>query len=181
MSHEPSQAQYGLTADTSALSLPLGDIIDLIYFLLFDSEFWSRSRDGRRRNNENQSLHRRMAFDTLTEAWRVLPDPNVHSPPVARAIAKYGRSFLINQVKKYLVEPIMSHNEHPGMRRISYMDGLARTLASFNGTDAFFGRSFLPDGIYLRLIRRAWMVMKSDLDVGEVCSALHHTMFESWR
>lgn len=175
------EKKNGLTVETSIRTLPLGDILDSTWFMLFDREFWGRSREGTHPNNKNQSMHKRMAFRIMTSIWKLFPILTVHQPPIERAIAQYGRSSLVNQVKKYLAEPIMSEGEHPGMRRVSYMEELALTLIVFIGSDDSLKRSFLHDGLYHRLIRRAWMVVKSDMGIAEALSALFYSVFDGWR
>lgn len=153
----------------SLTSLNASDIVDLVYFICFDPAFQRRQLGTTTRDRTLLLEQALRVFVVITEPFE---DRAIQTPPVRRAVTKYGYTQIAKQTLAYLKDPFLDLAGGP-CSSLDNMGVLIRCLAQI---DLVMARVFVEHGVHSAAIQRAWKVIRENISDDETFAAYHESL-----
>lgn len=98
---------------------------------------------------------------------------DLHNTPVRRAIAMYGRSSLVGQIKALF-------QGDPKRGEPTFIEFLAPLVQGFHLADHEMGKQFMLRGLYRLLVQRIWSVLGSGASNDDTVTASYYGITPGW-
>lgn len=100
-------------------------------------------------------------------------DEVIQTPPLRRAMSKYGYEYIAKQTRLYLREPFV---DLLGTGLCSSLGGFGPLIRLFAQVDVVMARAFLNHGVHRAVIQRVWKVLRENTSDNEVIHAFHESL-----